>query len=869
MTAGSGGAAAEFTAGDLAEVGTTSELADVLRRLRRREARRRRGAALSYRDLAAKAGCSHAVVGEYLTGRTLPPVERFDVLVRLLGADAAEQGALATARDRVEDRRRVVTPSPSRGVPRELPPAVSAFTGRAEQLAELDRLLAQDQVAPSAPAAVVCGTAGSGKTALAVSWAHRAAHRFPDGQLYVDLRGFDPGEPVSSHAALTSLLQGLGVAPEHIPSELDRCAATYRSALADRRMLVVLDNAGSAEQVRPLLPGSAPCAAVVTSRDDLAGLVARDGVRRLTIGPLAPPDAVALLRALIGDRVDAEAAAAARLAELCGRLPLALRVAAELAAGRPWLSLEELLADQGDGDPLGLLDHATDQRSALGAVLSWSHRHLPDDAAEVFGLLGLCPGRALDVYAVAALVGTENLRVARARLGRLSAGHLVQESRPGCWDMHDVLRAYAARRAEADLAPALRRAALARLVDQCVRTAADAAEALFPYERQVRPAAPVAGAQRAPVTEPQAARAWLDRERATLGWVSGLAAEYGLSAHAVALSRILRRYLDTNGHHQDALTVHGTALRAGAGDDRAEADAEAALARACWRLGDHVGAAGHARRARQRYRRLADRAGESRVLGDQAAVEQRLGRLAAAVGYLEESLAISRAAGDRSGEGAALANLAILGCQLGRTEQALGHAERAAAIGDELGNRHLAGAATGTIGLCLERLGRPEEALRLYQRALTVYRDTGDRAGETVELVNIGCAHRLAGRPGEALAALEDALDLAGRVGPETSVTEALNALGETLLLLDRPAEALVRHQQALVSARRTGDRLQEAYALDGVARSMAAGGIGGPPRDHWLAALAIYTELGVPEAAEVRARIDALPGTADPVPAG
>lgn len=862
MAVSSSDLAASLPAGSLTEIGTADELAEVLRRLRRREARRRGGSALSYRELAARAGWSHAVVGEYLTGRTLPPVERFDVLVQLLGAGAAEQGALATARDRVEERRRAVGSGPGRDVPQELPAAVSAFTGRTGQLAELDQLLAPGEPGPSVRAVAVCGTAGSGKTALAVWWAHRAAHHFPDGQLYVDLRGFDPGDPVSSHAALTSLLRGIGVGPENIPADLDRCAATYRSALAGRRVLVLLDNAGSAEQVRPLLPGAASCATVVTSRDDLAGLVAREGIRRLTVGPLPAPEAVELLRALIGNRVDAEPPAAARLAGLCARLPLALRVAAELAAGRPGLSLDELLADRDGGDPLDLLGHATDQRSALGAVLSWSHRQLPPESAEMFDLLGLCPGQALDAHAVAALVGSRDLRAAHAPLSRLRAGHLVQESRPGRWDMHDVLRAYAARRAEADLAPELRRAALTRLVDLYVRTAADATEAVFPYERHVRPAGPAAEVPRAPVAEPATARAWLDRERPTLRWLSGLAAAYGLPAHAVALSRVLRRYLDTNGQHQDARAVHSTALRAGAGDDRAEADAEAALARVCWRLGDHAAAAEHVRRARERYRQLADRAGESRVLGDRAALDQRLGRLAAAVGHLREALALSRAAGDRAGEGAALANLAIVCCQLGQTEEALAHGERAAAIGGETGNRHLAGAATGTIGLCLERLGRPEEALGLYQRALAVYRDTGDRAGETLELVNIGCALRLAGRPEEALVALEDALDLARRTGPETSVTEALNALGETLLLLDRTTAAGVRHQQALLSARRTGDRLHEAYALDGLARS----GGDGPARDHWLAALAIYTELGVPEAREVQARLDALPGTGDPV---
>src|SRR5690606_22860222 len=255
-------------------------------------------------------------------------------------------------------------------VPRQLPAEVAGFTGRDAPLAALDGLLAEP--GPTVPIAVVSGAAGVGKTALALRWAHRVAGRFPDGQLFLDLHGYDPRQPVEAEEALAVLLRGLGVAGSALPRGLDERAAAFRSRLAGRRVLVVLDNAHAAGQVRPLLPGSPTCAAVVTSRDDLAGLVARGGARRIALDVLDDTEAVTLLRALIGDRVAADPAAALALARRCANLPLALRVAAELAAARPDLTIADLAADLSQ-EPrrLDLLDAAGDPGTAVRAVFSW------------------------------------------------------------------------------------------------------------------------------------------------------------------------------------------------------------------------------------------------------------------------------------------------------------------------------------------------------------------------------------------------------------------------------------------------------------------------------------------------------------------
>lgn len=327
--------------GALDDVRTVPELAQLLRQLRRREARLRDESELTYRELATRTGWSRGIIGEYLAGKILPPTDRFDVLVRLLGATAAEQGVLATVRDRVEEHRRGAASSGGGPrVPRELPADVYAFTGRHEQLAQLD----------TSAVSVICGGAGVGKSALAMHWAHRVVDRFPDGQLHLDLRGTAPAgdghvATLPPATALAFLLRRLGVEAADVPATPAERAARYRTLLAGRRMLVLLDDASAVEQVSPLLPDTASCVAVVTSRGELAGLVARDGVRRVSLDGLPPAEAVALLATLIGPRVHAEPAAAAALARRCAGVPLGLREVAELAMARPGVSLADLVED--------------------------------------------------------------------------------------------------------------------------------------------------------------------------------------------------------------------------------------------------------------------------------------------------------------------------------------------------------------------------------------------------------------------------------------------------------------------------------------------------------------------------------------------
>jgi transcriptional regulator with XRE-family HTH domain len=441
--------ASELRLEDVAEVQSVEELALVLRELRRREARRREGAELTYRHLAGQAGWSHAVVAAYLTGKTLPPTDRFDTLIQLLGANRTEQGVLATARDRVEERRRALARSirPEHGlpVPRQLPADIPGFVGRTTELAALGRLVEAARRAPTVVITAITGTAGVGKTALAIHGAHQVKHRFAHGQLYADLRGFGPERPASPERILDGYLAALGVPPSGLPTDLDAKAALYRSLLDGQRLLVVLDNAASAQQIRPLLPATPGCLVLVTSRNSLTGLVARDRAHRIGLDVLPVNDSVALLAGFLGGaRITAEPTAAVELARMCACLPTALCAAGERAAARSHATVASLAKELATAEHrLDPLDAGDDDRgTALREVFSWSYRRLPPDAARLFRLLGRYAGPYLDRSIVATLAGTEPAEADRL-VDMLVAASMIQPEHPDRFRLHDLLRAYA------------------------------------------------------------------------------------------------------------------------------------------------------------------------------------------------------------------------------------------------------------------------------------------------------------------------------------------------------------------------------------------------------------------------------------------
>jgi tetratricopeptide (TPR) repeat protein len=588
-------------------------------------------------------------------------------------------------------------------------------------------------------------------------------------------------------------------------------------------MLIVLDNARSGEQVRPLLSGTSSTVVLVTSRDSLAGLVALHGAHRLDLDLLPPADAVGLLHRLIGRRADAEPAATAVLAEQCARLPLALRVAAELANVRAAQPVTDLVAELADKQQrLECLDAGGDVHSTVHAVFSWSYQHLPVDAASAFRLLGQHPGADLDAYATAALAGT-SLREARRLLATLVRAHLVQPVGAHRYALHDLLGAYSAGLTAAVDGEPGQQAALTGLFDYYLGTAAAAMDAVHPTGRHRRPRTAPA-TPTLPMADPDAALAWLDTERTNLVSMTALAARHGWSRRANDLGRTLYRYLDAGGHHRDALTIHGHAYAAAdrAGDPTGQAHASAGLGLVHFRLGRYDAAAETLGRALQLYGGIGDRAGEAHALINLGILRWREGQYAAAADHLLPARVAYRELGDRVGEARTLNNLGLVYAQEGRHALAIDH----------------------------------------HQQALVLFQETGDRSGEAHVLANLGSVSLREGRHDLAAEHYRQALARFLDIGDRRGEADALNGLGESLGAADRSAEARGRHETALTVAVETGDRYEEARAHTGLGRIEHATGQLGSARRHWQHALRLYTDLGVPDAADLRTRLSTLDPT-------
>jgi DNA-binding SARP family transcriptional activator/tetratricopeptide (TPR) repeat protein len=769
-----------------------------------------------------------------------------------------EVGAAATGTAAVNPPARTAGPSPrSRRrrslVPAQLPADVAEFTGRDKELAQLDSLLSPTGRQPSALAIyALCGTAGVGKTALAVHWAHRVADRFADGQLYVNLRGYDPDQPLPAADALAGFLIALGVPGQDIPDGVDERATRFRTEIAGRRMLVVLDNAADAEHVRPLLPGTGGCAVVVTSRDSLPGLVVRDGARRLDLDLLVGTDAAVLLRRLIGPRTDADPGATTALAELCARLPLALRVAAELAASRPTEPLSHLVTELTGERRDGLLDINGDPRASVTAVLSWSVRHLSGEAFRVFRLLGHHPGPDADAYAVAALAGLA-VEPTRGALARLARAHLVCPTGPGRYGMHDLLRAYARQLSTPDPET---RPALGRLFDYYLTAAAAAMDGLYPAEARYRPPVPAPATLVPDLAAPDLARAWLDTERACLVAVAAHTATHGWPAHSAHLSITLFRYLE-GGHHTDALALHGHAHRATlqTGDPALRAHTLRGTANALIRTGRYGPAAEHLQHALTLFREADDRGGLADVHSGLGQIQAILGQHGPAAGHHRRALTMYRLAGNPHGEARALINLGIVETRRGRHTTAARHLRQALALLRPAGDRSGEANALVNLGLAEQRLGRYTVAAEHHRQALALFRQLGRRSGQAHALDNLGAVHMRLHQPGPAAEAFQQALALFDEIGERDGQAWALNGLGEAAHAAGRLVDALEHHSAALAVATDIGARDQQARAHAGLGAAHHTLDRAQAHR-HYESALALYTALNASEANGIRAQI-------------
>jgi DNA-binding SARP family transcriptional activator/tetratricopeptide (TPR) repeat protein len=767
-------------------------------------------------------------------------------------------------------------------VPHQLPTSTGLFVGRTAGLAWLDASSVPRNDG-NAGVTVVTGTAGVGKTALVLRWARHAQNRFPDGQLWIDLRGYDVERPVPPEQALIGLLHALGVPDTGIPQDLENRACLYRSLLYGRKVLVVLDNAHSPGQVRPLLPSSAHCVALVTSRDDLAGLVARDGATRLRLERLGEKDANSLLHALLGPVADEDLPVVEALARLCARLPLALRIAAERVVGK---RLSDAVAELTAESPLDALTAGDDPHTALRAVFSWSYDVLPVEAAELFRRVGLHPGQDVADPAVAALAGSSPAQVHRL-LGVLAAANLVERRPAGRVRMHGLLRAYAGEQAEQGDTEDVRQVALSRLLDHYLHNAASAMDVMRPYERHVRPRVPSSGA--AGVTDAADAAKWLETERANLAATVRLAAERGFPRQAISLSGVLSRYLHDGAHHAEARAVHGCTLRAARAthDRAAEAAALNDLGLVHWASGDYVAAEQdisaalelvraigdwrgqaralhgtglvalasaryadaevHLREALDTFKEMGDEVGSAAVLDDLGLLDQRKGRYAHAFDSHGRALSLRRGVGDRAGEARTLAHLGTVHGLWGGYERGLAHCGQALALAAEIDDRVSTARALAARGRIHERLGEYVQAFVDQRRALAIVRTIGDRAGEVRALADLADLYLRIGRPELATRHHRSALGLARRIGARSAEVNALNGLGET-----DTSNALTHHREALILASELGEPHAQARALAGLGQAAYGDGDVRTARDRWRAAVAIYTRIGAPEAYEV-----------------
>ncbi len=656
-------------------------------------------------------------------------------------------------------------------VPRQLPAAPAQFIDRAAELARLDELIGQTaEPGGEAQVRAVVGSPGIGKSALATVWAHRAAGHFPDGQLYVNLKGFAPAaRPVLPEQAIRGFLQALGVPSAEIPESPDAQTALYRSVLAGKRVLVVLDNARDADQVRPLLPGSGRCAVLITSRARLDGLVATVGARILTLDVMSEAESRELIvRRLGAARAQAEPEAVADLARLCAGLPLGLAIVAARAAARPGFRLAALSAELGGGDArLDALETA-DTTSSVREVFSWSYRQLSQPAARMFRLLGLHPGPDITVAAAASLGATGRSQARRA-VAELAGAHLLTEHVPGRFTGHDLLRAYAAELAAEGEDEVGRDLARRRLGDHYLHTAAAAGRRLCP----ARPAVILGAAQPGTVPEKFTSYAealgWFSAEHQVLLAVADAAAAACDDACAWQLPALLTDYLNREGHWHDLAALGRAALAAAeqAGDGLGQAHAHASIGVANLRVGCYGTARSHLLRASSLFREAGATAWQARNDLTVGVLFDRQGRHDKARLQAERALGLYQDLGYRAGEAHALENLGWHLAMLGSGQAAVTHCRRALDLHREVGNLVGEAHAWDHLGYAMHLVGDDAEAIACYRRALKLLREVRDRSEQGGVLARLGDIYSAIGNKAmakavwrRALAILEELQDL-------------------------------------------------------------------------------------------------------------
>ena len=731
-------------------------------------------------------------------------------LVEELGVDPGPELRAAHAALLNEDGE--PAPRPTQRVPKQLPAEPHGFTGRTAELSMLDGLLPATDRGGATVLAAISGSAGIGKTALAVHWAHRVRDRFPDGQLYANLRGHAQGSPVPPVEVLGQFLIALGIPAERVPADLATAAALYRTLMTDRKTLVLLDNVSGPEQVRPLLPAGPGCLVVVTGRDTMAGLVATDGARQLTLDVLGRDEALALLSRVLGpDRVRAEETAAVEFAELCVRLPLALRIAAANLAGHPWRGIADHVEELRRGNLLAALAVRGDEQTAVRTAFDLSYAALPAPARRLFRLLSLAPGADVSLEAVAALAGVD-VAPAADLLDRLTAAHLVEHHAPGRFRCHDLLRLYAAEQADREESPDELAAAVRRLYDWYLRAVDGAARRLYPH--MLRLPVPESGAE---LPELAGAAQWLDTELCNL--VAAIR-DAGSNPVAWLLADSLRGYFWMSMRRMEWQAAAEAALAAAdaAGDARARTASRLSLADLNFRQSRYAPAVRHYTHALLLARQAGWVVAEAAVTGNLGLVYLRSGRLTVASTRFARGLAMCRRIGQRIGEAVALANLGLVAWRLGELDRAAEHFAQALQQYRRIGSPYGEALNLAHLGETRRVAGQLTEATELLVMSLSLYHEAGNRVGEAETHGYLAAVYRELGRRAEAFEHARAGLALAREAGDPRREIETLTTLGTVHHRFGDSKNAINCHHKALTMSRAVGGRYPEVNALIGLA---------------------------------------------------
>jgi DNA-binding SARP family transcriptional activator/tetratricopeptide (TPR) repeat protein len=742
---------------------------------------------------------------------------------------------------------------------RTLPRDIASFTGRERELAQLlDRIGGQAAGGAVVGIHAIDGMAGIGKTTFAVHAAHRLAAGFPDGQYFLPLHGHTPGQqPVDPADALVSLLLTAGLAPQQIPPGVEARAARWRDHLAGKKILLLLDDAVSHEQVRPLLPGTAGSLVLITSRRRLTAL---QDAAVVSLNILSPDEAAALLVRLASrPGLGAGDTAVREITRLGGYLPLAIGMLASQLRHHPAWTAVSLAAELADTrDRLALMH--TENLSA-GAAFGLSYQDLPDDQQRLFRRLGLVPGPSIDVYAAAALDAT-SLATARRHLDQLYEQHLLAEPAPGRYQLHDLIREHARALAAADNPTESDQAAV-RLLDYYLHTALAAGRHFgsgVSAARRPPPGRPPAQAPDVSTLGPAAA--WLEAERVNLHAAADDAAGQARSLYAIAIPAAVGHFLAARGHWDQFAALHQTALAAArqAGDRLGEAYTLAELGLLRREAGDYPAAAASLARALALCEEAGDLPGQGYVLTQLGFVHVLTGDYPAAAASLHRALALARSAGDSFVEGEALYNLGTLQQLTGDYTAAAASHQQVLALARDRGD--LLGQAWSLNGLGVEQqeTGDYPAAAASQQQALALFCDLGDLYGQAYALNDLGVVQQETGDYPAAAASHQQALALFRDLGSLLGQAEALNRLGELSSRASAISQACEHHTQALAIARAISVPLEEARALEGIGHCHMQNDDPGNGAAYLRQALAIYQRIAAPHARRLQENL-AQPG--------